>query len=203
MADLLPPNATPQERALAETVSRSSEIFVPVRDTWNPDTCPAVALPWLAWALSVDEWDSAWSEEQKREAIKSSIAVHEQKGTIGAVKEALAALGYGVQVQEWFEQEPPAAPYTFSLVLDVQQSGIEQGGLAEVLSVVNATKNLRSHLGAVTVGVTSLAQVFAASCVALGNEITLTNYVAPAIGLMFESGAGMLFEGGEGALADI
>jgi hypothetical protein len=51
-------------------------------------------LPWLAWALSVDEWDETWTEAQKRETVAASYAVHSKKGTPYAVRHALEALGY-------------------------------------------------------------------------------------------------------------
>jgi hypothetical protein len=89
---LLPNNAAPLERALSQTSGR----FAPPRTVptlWNAATCPAALLPWLAWALSVDEWDHGWSVEKKRAVVAASIAVHEQKGTPAAIRTALAALG--------------------------------------------------------------------------------------------------------------
>ncbi|MDT9105875.1 phage tail protein I, partial [Escherichia coli] len=121
MSDLLPNNATPLEAALAEAIARISDVPTPARDVWNPDTCQANLLPWLAWAFSVDEWDADWSEAQKRAAIKAAVPVQRYKGTIGAVREALAALGFGVQVQEWFNQLPAGAPYTYRLLLTADQ----------------------------------------------------------------------------------
>ncbi|WP_429884766.1 phage tail protein I [Geoalkalibacter halelectricus] len=91
---LLPPNSTALERALEGATERIGAAAVPVSDLWNPDTCPAAALPWLAWALSVDVWDSAWSEDIKRRVIAESIAIHRRKGTVWAVREALRAAGY-------------------------------------------------------------------------------------------------------------
>jgi hypothetical protein len=89
---LLPNNATPLERALSQTGGR----FNPPRRVptlWNAATCPAALLPWLAWALSVDEWDHGWAVEKKRAVIAATIPVHEQKGTPAAIRTALAALG--------------------------------------------------------------------------------------------------------------
>jgi phage tail P2-like protein len=92
---LLPPNATPVERGFEAAGARITALPVPVRDTWNPATCPATLLPWLAWALSVDNWDPTWTEGQQRAVIAASVAVHRRKGTVAAVREALAAAGYG------------------------------------------------------------------------------------------------------------
>jgi phage tail P2-like protein len=41
-----------------------------------------------------------WTEAQKRAVIAASVATHKRKGTIGALKRALAALGYEVVVDE-------------------------------------------------------------------------------------------------------
>jgi phage tail P2-like protein len=96
MADhLLPPNATTTEIALAQTFARTEDLPTPARLMWNPDTCPLAFLPWLAWSLSVDEWDADWPEETKRAVIRESIGIHRQKGTLWAVRRALAAAGYG------------------------------------------------------------------------------------------------------------
>lgn len=95
MSELLPHNATPQERAIEGATARIGDVPVRVRDVWNPQTCPLDVLPWLAWAFSVDEWDAGWSEDQKRATIASAIKVQQTKGTVGAVKRALAAAGYG------------------------------------------------------------------------------------------------------------
>ena len=95
-ASILPPNSTPLERALeASFAARLAALPVPVGQMMNPATCPAAFLPWLAWALSVDDWDAGWSEAQKRTVIAASVAVHRRKGTIASVKQAMAAMGYG------------------------------------------------------------------------------------------------------------
>lgn len=93
MSDLLPPNSSDLARAVSEAaafgVSPSG-----VATLWNPATCPAAHLPWLAWALSIDEWDDSWQTHIKRRVITESIAVHRQKGTLASVKRALSAAGY-------------------------------------------------------------------------------------------------------------
>lgn len=177
MADMLPSNATVMESALAESIARIGDVPTPSRDVWNPDTCPSALLPWLAWAFSVDEWDSSWTDAQKRGAIKSAVTVQKYKGTIGAVRDALAALGYGVQVQEWFNQIPAGAPYTYRLILHVDQVGINQSALARILKVVDSAKNLRSHMDTVVPNVATTAQPFIAAVSHSGTEI---NFTAPA-----------------------
>lgn len=173
---LLPPNATAAERALEASTARVSDVPVLVRESWNPDTCPAEILPWLADAFSVDTWDPAWSEAQKRQTIKDSVFVHRHKGTIGAVRSALAALGIGVQVQEWFNQLPAGAPFTFRLLLKADQVGISQTAMRRVQDVVEATKNLRSHLSEIVPQVVSTAGPTVAVVASMGTEITMTGF---------------------------
>lgn len=48
MNSLLPPGSTPLERRLAQTCSGISDLQVPLRDLWNPATCPVSFLPYLA-----------------------------------------------------------------------------------------------------------------------------------------------------------
>lgn len=95
MTGLLPPNATLLERALDGALARIGDVATPARLMWDPDRIPASHLPWLAWALSVDDWDPDWSEERKREVIRSSLPLHRIKGTRVSVEQALAAMGYG------------------------------------------------------------------------------------------------------------
>lgn len=101
MSNLLPPNATQQEHALDDSTARLGAVPVEIVKLWNPNTCPAALLPWLAWALSVDEWDETWTEAQQRATVAASYAVHSQKGTPYAIKTAVQALGYdNVQIRE-------------------------------------------------------------------------------------------------------
>lgn len=83
------------EEALEKAVRAIDPDLVPVGTLLNPDQCPAPLLGWLAWAFSVDFWDSGWPEEEKRAVLRDAIAVHRRKGTVGGVKRALRAAGYG------------------------------------------------------------------------------------------------------------
>ena len=91
---LLPSNSTSGEMSLEQVTGYGSTLGEPIRPLWNPDTCPPHLLPWLAWALSVDDWDPLWSEATQRAVIKASIGVHRRKGTRAGVSAALSAAGY-------------------------------------------------------------------------------------------------------------
>lgn len=172
MSDLLPANATEQEIAISEAIDRP--VPVVVREMWNPDTCPANLLPWLAWAFSVDAWDSNWTETQKRGAIKASVAVHERKGTIGALRTALDGLGYDIDVTEWFEKVPMGAPYTFRIDLTVDQVGIPTSAAYDkVVEVAESVKNLRSHLEGVDIRGLTRANEFIAATMFMGETVNI------------------------------
>lgn len=141
MSDLLPLNATPQERALSLTAARAGAVPVPVGELWDPYTCPLAVLPWLAWSLAVDPWDSSWTESQKREAIAESIAVHRVKGTIGALKRALQAIGY-----ECVVNDQTGTPYVFRVGIDVTTGAAVETAYAQAQSIALRVKNARSHL---------------------------------------------------------
>lgn len=173
MSNLLPPNATVLERNLAAANSVLGDLPTPLRDLVRPDVCPSNLLPWLAQSLSVDSWDVDWSEIQKRETIKASVGVHRVKGTIGAVRRALASLGIGAQLQEWFNQIPAGAPYTYQLLLNISQVGVDQSALAKMMEVVVASKNLRSHLSAIRINVTSRSELISAGVSSIGHDIVV------------------------------
>jgi phage tail P2-like protein len=118
MSDLLPINATRQERSLAQTTARISAVGCPVKDVWNAETCSAEVLPWLAWAVSVTTWNSGWTERQKRNVVAASIENHRIKGTVASVKEAAAAFGT-IVVTEWWQTSPQGTPFTFTAKLSL------------------------------------------------------------------------------------
>lgn len=143
---LLPPNATPMERAISQAASRGETIPTPLRELWDPWTCPESHLPWLAWALSVDTWEAGWPAARKRAVIDASYTVHKHKGTVAAMRAAVAALGYGIELVEWHQESPPAAPYTFGLTAELTGQQIGVGIWDEVEKTALAAKNVRSHL---------------------------------------------------------
>ncbi|SMG67375.1 phage tail protein I, partial [methanotrophic bacterial endosymbiont of Bathymodiolus sp.] len=110
---LLPFNATKQERDLESVLLRSALLPVNIATVWDPQTCPIELLPWLAWALSVDTWDSEWPESTKRALIANSVQIHKTKGTVSAIERVMNALGVAAELQEWFEFN--GMPHTFRL----------------------------------------------------------------------------------------
>ncbi|PNS09583.1 phage tail protein I [Solilutibacter silvestris] len=153
VAALLPPNATATVRNLTRAaVEPFAAIPVPIRDVWNPDTCPVALLPWLAWAMSVDTWEPTWPENIKRSLIRNAIDIQRRKGTARSVHQVVEAFGGSVVLTEWWEKSPTGAPHTFDMVLAFSGAGAGAGAGADsaayvdaVISEVERAKPVRSH----------------------------------------------------------
>lgn len=141
---LLPPNATPLERALAKACAmpHSPE---EIRKLWNHRTCPLHLLPWLAWAWSVDEWDAAWTEAQQRAMVGASIRLHKKKGTVWAVREALLRSGLeGVRIDE----KPSDAEHWshFDVDVSIVDRPLTQAVIQRAYALIEENKAQRSVL---------------------------------------------------------
>ena len=143
---ILPPNATPLLKDFEQsTAARLAVLGGGVRYVNNPDLCPAHLLPWLAWAVSVDVWSDDWDIVQKRAVIRQSIQVHKQKGTLGALRRALAAFAYArIDIKEWFEYG--GDPFTFRVVIEFIANGASVKNCGDIYKTIMQTKNLRSWL---------------------------------------------------------
>ncbi|MCC2976242.1 phage tail protein I [Sphingomonas sp. PL-96] len=149
---LLPPNATPLERALEQGIAHLGEVPYPLDLVVDPQRCAAEALPWLAWGLSVDNWDADWSEQERRDAVANSIALHRIKGTPASVKSVLARFDQLLKLVEWHQATPRADPHTFEVRLPIAGDGVEPGGrrataaFAEaIIRDVSRVKPAREH----------------------------------------------------------
>lgn len=77
---LLPVGSSPLEVAAAAACAELAAMPVPLRDLWDPATCPVNLLPYLAWAFSVDHWDETWTEDAKRSVVAAAFFIHRHKG---------------------------------------------------------------------------------------------------------------------------
>jgi len=158
---LLPANATALEKNIEQVTAGMADLSVPIRDLWNPDTCPLALLPWLAWALDVERWQSDWSEPVQRAAIKASWGVHNKMGTAAGMKIALESLGYSsVKITEFANlfyamaiprdgsQTHVGTTLAFQFDVFVDNGGAipSAQGIMKIKDAINTFKNARSHL---------------------------------------------------------
>lgn len=149
MSQLLPHNSTPLERALATASDLGVDPEI-IRGVADSARCPVDFLPWLAWAMSVEGWEAAETEDQQRALIRQSIPIHKHKGTVGAIRRVLKAVGLTADYKEW-TQIPWAVPYSFELTAWANDNRPGEGSILSpqlfqrIRALVDATKNERSH----------------------------------------------------------
>lgn len=146
---LLPSNATYLERALEAARDQGLDPDI-IRGVADSARCPASFLPWLGWALKVEGWEAAYTDDQRRELIREAIPVHKTKGTVGAIRRVLKAVRVNADFKEW-HQIPNAAPYTFQVTAWANDNRPGEGSIISpqleerLRALVDAAKNERSH----------------------------------------------------------
>lgn len=119
---------------------------------WHPMLCPVSLLPWLAWSVSVDEWDESWSEALKRQVIRDAFEVHKYKGTPYALQKALDSLNIKTEVKEWWQQDDArrGTLQVWALInsnLDKHQQGIlTTEMMRKIQRVINRVKRGSIHI---------------------------------------------------------
>ncbi|MGA4473878.1 phage tail protein I [Ectopseudomonas chengduensis] len=175
-ARLLPGNAHELERHAAEALAQIERVPVPLRDLWNPDTCPVELLPYLAWAFSVDRWSPSWPESAKRAAIRSAYFIHSRKGTIGALRRVVEPLGYLIEVREWWEEVPAGVPGTFRLLIGVLDTGIDEAMYQELSFLIDDAKPLSRHLIGLAIGLEVRGRTYIGAAAVDGETLTVYPY---------------------------
>ena len=146
---LLPDNSTLFERALEVACDQGIDPEV-IRGIADSARCPPSFLPWLGWAMRVEGWEAANTDDQRRALIHEAIPVHKTKGTLGAIRRVLKAVRVNADVKEW-HQIPNAAPYTFHLTAWANENREGEGSIISpqlgerLRALIDATKNERSH----------------------------------------------------------
>ncbi|MBK4990214.1 phage tail protein I [Pseudomonas sp. S36] len=146
---LLPLNSTLLERVLEAARDHDLDPDI-IRGVADSARCPANFLPWLGWALKVEGWEAAYTDDQRRELISEAIPVHRTKGTVGAIRRVLKAVRVNADFKEW-HQIPNAAPYTFQVTAWANENRPGEGSIISpqleqrLRTLVDAAKNERSH----------------------------------------------------------
>lgn len=170
---LLPNNSTPLERAASEALSEIQRVQIPLRTLWDPYTCPAKLLPYLAWAYSVDRWDTAWSEEAKREVIATSFYVHKKKGTISALRRVVEPFGFILKVEEWWQMDPEGQPGTFGMDIGLEEEGITESTFEEMERLIANAKPVGRHLVGLRVNLSTRGNLHIGATEYSGDELTV------------------------------
>jgi len=149
---LLPINASQLLKDLESSSLKATSLEALNRYVTNPDLAPDNILPWLAWAVSVDDWSDNWPKVIKREMIKNSISLHQIKGTKRAIQKALEIIGVAGEIALWWELNPRMTPHSFNITAYLNDN-INEGadviiGLDTQQKLINLIENVkpaRSH----------------------------------------------------------
>ncbi|CAJ0859603.1 phage tail protein I [Ralstonia flatus] len=179
---LLPTNATPLERALAQTILTLLDTPVPLNQLWDADTCPVPLLPYLASARSVDRWNANWPEEVKRRVVRDAFAVHQRKGTAGALRRAIEPLGYRLTIQEWWQTDPPGPRGTFALDVGIESTGLSEAGYSEIEQIVDDVRPLSRHVSRLSVSAEIAGHVGAQAACLEGDTVTVYPHMPAFVG---------------------
>ncbi len=171
---LLPTGSSPLEVAAAEACADIEKMPVPLRQLWNAQTCPVALLPYLAWAWSIDRWDSGWNEATKRSVVAASEYVHRHKGTIGSLRRIVEPLGYLIRITEWWKTGE--APGTFRLDVGVLDTGITEAMYNELERLIADAKPCSRHLTGLSVNLDSSGTLPVAAASYSGDELTVYPY---------------------------
>ncbi|WLI48073.1 phage tail protein I [Pseudomonas beijingensis] len=172
-APLLPSNSTPLERQAAQALAQIQRVPIPLRTLYNPDLCPLPLLPYLAWAFSVDRWDSKWTEVAKRAAIRSAYYIHSRKGTIGSLRRVVEPLGYLIEIIEWWQTVPVGPRATFRLKVGVLDTGITEEMYQELTWLIDDARPLTRHLTGLAISLETTGSVHIGACITEGDEIDI------------------------------
>ncbi|PBJ21164.1 Phage tail protein [Pseudomonas ogarae] len=172
-APLLPSNSTPLERQAAQALAQIQRVPIPLRTLYSPDLCPLPLLPYLAWAFSVDRWDSKWTEAAKRAAIRSAYYIHSRKGTIGSLRRVVEPLGYLIEIIEWWQTVPLGPRATFRLKVGVLDTGITEEMYQELTWLIDDAKPLTRHLTGLAISLETTGSIHIGACITEGDEIDI------------------------------
>lgn len=182
---LLPSGSTQLEVAAAQALAQIGRLKVPLRELWDPHTCPLTLLPYLAWAFSVDRWDENWTESAKRSAVRAAWFVHKHKGTVGALRRVVEPLGYLIRITEWWQTHDN--PGTFRLDVGVLETGITEEMYLELERLIADAKPCSRHLIGLSINLDVTGDFYIAAAAYDGEELTVYPYIPETI---TASGAG-------------
>ncbi|WP_150467410.1 phage tail protein I [Francisella sp. SYW-9] len=136
-----PPNTTELERNIIQSFKNVlDQKDILIDKLYNTKLCPDFLLLYLAYFMDVDfSIYNSLSDQQKREYILQSIAIHRKKGTSGALKDALNIGGYTFNIIEWYQDNSTAG--TAKLKLQTQNKEFE---IDKVKNIVNKNKNVQT-----------------------------------------------------------
>lgn len=116
-------------------------------------------------------WAGCTTEAEKRDLIKNSLNLHRYRGTKYSLVRVLEILGLNGKVSEWFEYG--GYPYYFRISIDMNDKGFDEFTEQQLLDLITANKNVRSHLESLIIHLISTATQMYASYATTSEEVTV------------------------------
>lgn len=164
----LPKNQTGFEQAVADAGAFREVDPDLIRLLYDVDQCPPDFLSFLAWMLSVDFWEMAATDEQRRNLVRGAIQWHRKRGTPWAVKQALTAFQFGDF--ELDDDLPDAHWAEFDVLFTVKDRPVTENTYAQVARVINEYKPERSKLRRLRTALNTTGN-FAVGCITVSGEV--------------------------------
>ena len=111
------------------------------------DTLPSIVLDHLAVSWDATVWRDMWPVELKRSVLKTTISEKRKKGTVKAVKDALASISSAASIVEWWQTNPKGTPHTFTIYATQAEieGTIDTEMQEDVIALIDDAKPARSH----------------------------------------------------------
>lgn len=104
-------------------------------------------LDHLAYQWDASVWRDSWPIEMKRSVVKAVVTEKRKKGTVKAVRDALASIGSAATIKEWWEMDPKGSPHTFTIYATLGKiEGVLDAEMQEdLIRLIDDAKPVRSH----------------------------------------------------------
>ena len=91
-------------------------------------------LDHLAYAWDASVWRDSWPIELKRSVVKNVVTEKRKKGTVRAVRDALASIQSAATIKEWWETDPKGTPHTFTIYATLGKIDVLRGFKENVIT---------------------------------------------------------------------
>lgn len=111
------------------------------------DSLSSEQLDHLAYAWDASVWRDSWPIDLKRSVVKNVVTEKRKKGTVKAVRDALASIQSAAMIKEWWETDPKGTPHTFTIYATLGKvDGVLDVDMQEdLIRLIDDAKPVRSH----------------------------------------------------------
>jgi len=106
-----------------------------------------VQLDHIAKQWDVSVWRESWPDDVKRSVLSTAIIDKRKKGTVSAVKGALASISSIATIEDWWQKSPKGTPHTFTVYATISdmEGTLDSETQEDLLALIDDNKPLRSH----------------------------------------------------------